>query len=227
MPHPRIRQAVTAFVARAGIRNRVHEGAMVSRDDRSGYVYVIQDGHGLCKIGRARDPRARLQALATASSTDLTLVATWPSRDAGALEAEFHATWKAHRVRGEWFAIPDGVIEEWKQDAGTTEPRQRVRTARQVKHTPPEDGDWWYATGAQVIECPRCGRETQDHPAVMKYVKRMDWAGMQARAYPEWPDRGWVVWRQCEHCSWMDFKTEYRSTDEIREWKVGPWRSNS
>lgn len=31
---------------------------------RSGFVYVIQDGTDLCKIGRARDVQQRLRALA-------------------------------------------------------------------------------------------------------------------------------------------------------------------
>lgn len=203
----------------------------MSRDDRSGYVYVIQDGHGLCKIGRARDPRARLQALATASSSELTLVATWKTEDADALEAQFHATWREQRVRGEWFDIPDAVLEDWKQQPALVEairPRERKRDMRtNDEHTPPGDGDWWVATGSQLIDCPQCGRETKDHPAVMKYIERFDFGGIQARCYPEWPDRGWVIWRECEHCSWMDFKTEYQSLDEIRRWKVGPWRPNS
>jgi hypothetical protein len=196
----------------------------VSTSDRAGFVYVIQDGHGLCKIGRARNPKHRLQTLATASSTDLTLIIVWPAKDAAALEAEYHQQWRTCRVRGEWFRIPDAVIEKWKQNQTPKfEPVSRNRDLELAKHTPKGDGMWWHASGSQVIDCENCFRATNDAPAVMKYDEARDWGGMQSRAYPEWPKLGWVVWRQCEHCSWSDAKTEYRSLREIQNWRVGPW----
>lgn len=201
-------------------------------NDRSGFVYVIQDGSGLCKIGRARDVKNRLRSLSTAASSALTLIASWPCSNAAEYEAILHAAWRDVRVRGEWFRIPDDVVTGWKKSSGlqglqngdgvTT--LESAGFLRDQVGDPGEDGGWWICSGSQKITCGQCKRETNDTPAVMRYVKRADFGGGQARCYPQWPHKGWVVWRQCEFCSWMDFKTEYVTSDEIRAWGIGPWR---
>lgn len=198
--------------------------------DRAGFVYVIQDEHGLCKIGRARNVKTRLQTLSTASSSSLTLIAAWACENAAARESALHDEWRDYRVRGEWFRIPEEVVESWRTGADSvpeitlTPDEQRMMT--QATHTPVGDGNWWYSTGTQLIDCSQCGRETQDSPAVMKYIEQYDMRGIQGRAFPQWPQLGWVVWRQCEHCSWMDFKSEYQTVETIRRWRVGPWFRN-
>lgn len=202
--------------------------------DRSGFVYVIQDESGLCKIGRTRDVAKRIRSLSTGCSSELKLVASWPCRDAGEYEAILHETWRDVRVRGEWFRIPDDVVAGWRKGDGlpalqngdgvtTTD---TAKFLREKTSDPGHDGGWWSAAKSQPIDCPQCGRKTDDYPAVMKYIESDDHGGTQARAYPNWPRLGWVVWRQCEFCSWMDWKTEYRTLAEIRRWKVGPWRPN-
>lgn len=202
----------------------------MSTTDRAGFVYVIQDEHGLCKIGRARNVKTRLQTLATASSSELTLIAAWPCEDAAAQEAAHHEQWKDHRVRGEWFRLPEAVIDEWKKEAlpvpGIALTLEEKKMMTRAMHTPVGDGMWWYSTGVQPIDCPQCGRENNDSPAVMKYIESYDWNGIQARARPQWKQLGWVIWRQCEHCSWMDFRSEYQTVETIRSWRVGPWFRN-
>lgn len=216
--------------------------------DRTGYVYVIQDGAGLCKIGRAKDVKKRLQTLSTASSSPLTLIAFWECENAGQREATMHEFWSDVRVRGEWFRIPDNIVEAWKleqsergDETGWTPSNENEtawdelsngegeKRAKQIRvfSKPGEDGRWWIATKHQEIDCPRCGRMTLDKPAVMRYDKQRDWGGLQARCYPEWPRLGWLIWRECQRCSWMDAKTEYRTLQEIMRWNVGPWRPNA
>lgn len=215
--------------------------------DRSGFVYVIQDGAGLCKIGRTRNLDKRIRALSTASSSELRLVAYWQCDDAAEHEATKHEFWSDCRVRGEWFRIPDDVLAAWKGSHGQRIPRESDEDAwnalmlteaafdryerDHAKKTPDarnsapgEDGSWWTATHSQVIHCPKCDRDTKDTPAVVRYVEAADFGGCQKREYPMWPRLGWAVWRQCEHCSWMDWKSEYRTLAQIVGWKVGPWR---
>jgi 5-methylcytosine-specific restriction endonuclease McrA len=104
-----------------------------------------------------------------------------------------------------------------------------AQTARQVAAKPKghalpgRDGRWWMSTGAQVIDCPQCGRETEDYPAVKCYRTDWDFQGCQARINPSWQSRGWLVWRQCEHCSWMDFREETVTLETIKAWDIGPW----
>lgn len=201
--------------------------------DRSGFVYVIQNDSGLCKIGRAKDVGKRIRSLSTGSSSELKLIAAWPCDDAAQHESRLHAEWNEHRVRGEWFRIPEDTVTRWQAETGAHVTATATATAERRQETrwrgdePGDDGAWWMASKTQAIDCPQCGRKTQDAPAVMKYVQAADHRGIQARANPEWPRLGWVVWRQCEHCSWMDFRTEHRTLAEIKQWKVGPWRPTS
>lgn len=194
--------------------------------DRSGFVYVVQDGSGLCKIGRAKDVEKRIRSLSTGSSSALTLIASWPCEDAGAREADLHLEWSKERVRGEWFRIPENVVNGWRESSGTSMPRNPAKAPPRGEK-PGTDGNWWICSGKQQIDCPQCGRATDDSPAVMRYVAESDWGGMQAKCHTAWPARGWVVWRQCEFCSWMDFKTEYVTTEQIVSWAVGPWKPMS
>ena len=225
---------------------KIEQGGDVYDNDRSGFVYVIQDGTGLCKIGRARNVEKRIRSLSTGSSSDLTLVASWPCDDASEHEATMHESYSDLRVRGEWFRIPDSILTVWREFSGKRIPREsemeawvteaalRVFKAKDgptvEKLTPPwkklpgSDGGWWICQGSQVIVCGRCKRETNDSPGVMRYVERADWGKLQAKCHPEWPALGWVVWRQCELCSWMDFKTEYVTTETIQAWALGAWR---
>lgn len=65
-------------------------------------IYFIQEGTaGLIKIGKANDPRKRLQEMQTGSAGLLVLLATAPGsrKEEGIL----HRRFKAHRSRGEWF----------------------------------------------------------------------------------------------------------------------------
>jgi hypothetical protein len=133
---------------------------------------------------------------------------------------------------GEWFRIPDDVLAGWKKGDGlpaltngdAVAVRDTADFLKEQRGDPGEDGGWWISKRSQRIECPQCDRETDDYPGVMRYVERADWGGMQARCHPTWPALGWVVWRQCEHCSWMEFQTEYVTIHQIRAWGIGPWR---
>lgn len=67
------------------------------------FVYFIREFRkgGAIKIGRARDPWARVAELATGSSHDLCILAVVPG--GAELEREFHREFAAFRLRGEWF----------------------------------------------------------------------------------------------------------------------------
>lgn len=200
---------------------------------RSGYVYVIQDGSGLCKIGRTQDVQKRIQSLSTGSSSELTLVVAWSCDDAGEREAALHAEWKEQHVRGEWFRIPDHVLTGWRSEnelvLATRGQPNRVATRKAPKSIwqpmPEEDGLWWLARGGQEIECPRCGEEYEDNPGVMFYIAVKDWGDLMRKTRPEWPRDGWAIWREHDRCGWHDWRSETATTRQIRSWGVGPWRS--
>lgn len=66
------------------------------------FVYFVQAGEGgPIKIGVANDPRARAATLQTGNHQRLTLLLWVPGTQRH--EAELHARFKEHRVRGEWF----------------------------------------------------------------------------------------------------------------------------
>lgn len=64
-------------------------------------VYFIRSPTAV-KIGMAKDANRRLTVLQTSHPEELALVATVPG--GRELEAEYHARFAEHRVRGEWFA---------------------------------------------------------------------------------------------------------------------------
>src|SRR4051794_36116097 len=64
-------------------------------------VYYIQGADGRIKIGKADEPRRRLQQLRTGSSVELTLLATEPgNRD---VERYRHRQFASDRAHLEWF----------------------------------------------------------------------------------------------------------------------------
>lgn len=72
-------------------------------------VYVISSSAGVCKVGKAKDPAARLRELSTGHPFDLTLHGV---RHMETDRAAFALEWAMHRkldfcwIRGEWFRIP-------------------------------------------------------------------------------------------------------------------------
>jgi len=72
-------------------------------------IYFIRSPNAV-KIGMAKDPHRRLMVLQTSHPDELELVAT---REGGrALEAEYHARFAEHRVRGEWFEPASPILAE-------------------------------------------------------------------------------------------------------------------
>lgn len=203
-------------------------------NERSGFVYVIQDGSGLCKIGRAKDVQKRLRTLATAASSELTLVASWLCDDASGRESTLHQEWSEARVRGEWFRIPEEVVAAWRQ--GETQEQSRglshrhraaakQRAERIWKALPEPDGVWWISDKGQWITCPRCDERFRDRPGVMCYVEGNDTGGIVRATRPAWIRDGWAVWREHERCGWHDWKSETATLRQIKSWSIGPWRA--
>jgi hypothetical protein len=73
-------------------------------------VYFIRHSDGPVKIGIAYDVAKRLKALQTGHYADLTVLAV---RTGGRKrEADYHARFKAHALRGEWFHASPEVMAE-------------------------------------------------------------------------------------------------------------------
>ena len=94
------------------------DGRQVSSEKQSGYIYFIQDGDNQrIKIGKAKDPEIRLDALQTANSGILTLLVAIPSNDMVEDEKYFHKKFAASHLRGEWFLnsqeLMDFIEEEY------------------------------------------------------------------------------------------------------------------
>lgn len=73
---------------------------------------------GRVKIGCAKNVRARLATLQTASSLELKLEATLSGYTE--VERELHARFAQHKIRGEWFALV-GEIDEFIKSTGSTD----------------------------------------------------------------------------------------------------------
>lgn len=81
-------------------------------------VYFITNREqNVCKIGVARNVKARLASLQTASPAKLTLEAALPG--SVELEQDLHARFSACRLKGEWFAITDELDALIKETAAS------------------------------------------------------------------------------------------------------------
>lgn len=70
----------------------------------AGFVYFIRAGRtNALKIGWAKDPQSRLEALQTGSPHQLHLVGYMPGTVAD--EGEWHGRFRDARIRGEWFTL--------------------------------------------------------------------------------------------------------------------------
>ena len=70
-------------------------------------TYFIQRGkNGPIKIGKSKDPEARLKELQTASDEELHLLAVV----SGDIEKQLHEHFKNFRIRGEWFEAEPALI---------------------------------------------------------------------------------------------------------------------
>ena len=79
-------------------------------------LYIMQSsGNGHLKIGRAKDPKARVSQLQTGNSEEIKLLASYEGW--GWRESDIHARLTDYRLKGEWFSLrcidslPDDVYE--------------------------------------------------------------------------------------------------------------------
>jgi hypothetical protein len=76
-------------------------------------VYLIH-GSGHYKIGIAVDAHKRLKGIQTSCPFPVEIVKTWKSGNALAVEQAIHRRFGGHRLKGEWFKLPDSVLATLK-----------------------------------------------------------------------------------------------------------------
>lgn len=76
--------------------------SLLNEETRSMTLYVMQNMHGLIKIGRSTNPAQRLQQLRVEGQCAISLVAAFPN--AGHSEELVHTHLEKHRIAFEWFS---------------------------------------------------------------------------------------------------------------------------
>ena len=79
------------------------------------YVYVITDGRGSCKVGKANDVKKRLAGLQTGNSRRLSVAYKHPCKNpsrANLLESLVHKKLEKYNTIGEWFSVSADVARE-------------------------------------------------------------------------------------------------------------------
>ncbi len=89
------------------------------------FLYIIKqideeyDDFSTCKIGISKDPNSRLKSLQTSNPNELELVCVWQTiskSEATFLERECHNQFSMYKKKGEWFDMPDYLIESFVSD---------------------------------------------------------------------------------------------------------------
>ena len=112
-------------------------------------VYFIRNpGSDHVKIGYSSRPSERLQALRTASATDLVIEVVLPGQ--GAEEAALHRRFAEQRLRGEWF-VWSGPVAEFVAALPAPPRRYVEELEREAYHVPSRGG---FASVAELIADP-------------------------------------------------------------------------
>lgn len=93
-------------------RNTPEETILLS--DGSGFVYIIKC-HDLVKIGIAASVESRLSSLQTGNPYTLEVLNSFASREPELDERRLHSRFAKYHVRGEWFRIPDRVLDRLRR----------------------------------------------------------------------------------------------------------------
>ena len=93
------------------------EAQNIQKERKGDYLYIMQSsGNGHLKIGRAKDPKARVAQLQTGNSEEIKLIASYEGW--GWRELDLHTLLAPYRLKGEWFSLqgidslPDDVYGE-------------------------------------------------------------------------------------------------------------------
>jgi hypothetical protein len=75
-------------------------------------LYAIRHKHGMVKVGVSKDPERRLETLQSSCPYQLKLLTTVRTEDAYLLESVLHNQYGKWCYRGEWFELPDKIVQE-------------------------------------------------------------------------------------------------------------------
>ena len=90
--------------------------------NRRGYIYLIQESHGLYKIGYARDINQRIGSMQSGNPFPLVLIAHVEVRNMVDAERFIHSELKAYHVVREWYSMPD--LDPWRRVLNSYNMRQ-------------------------------------------------------------------------------------------------------
>lgn len=105
-----------AFLRECAMATDLDGPPLPNRRRPSTYVYFIAAERGPIKIGKARQPYARLQNLQTAHPEQLFVLAFGGGGDG--LERSLHKEFADYRMAGEWFHRSDPILRriiEWQE----------------------------------------------------------------------------------------------------------------
>ena len=80
-----------------------------------GWVYLAKSDTGHYKIGRSKNPFSRIKHFDTIMPVGIKIVAMVPSDDYVELERRWHMVFDKYRVTGEWFDLPEDIVENIKR----------------------------------------------------------------------------------------------------------------
>jgi uncharacterized protein YlaI len=75
-----------------------------------GHIYLIRITDHY-KIGRAKDIKKRIAGIKTSSPFEIEILKSWHCKRPDIIEKIMHTRFGEHRVKGEWFRLPDEVVK--------------------------------------------------------------------------------------------------------------------
>lgn len=80
-------------------------------------IYLIKESeNNYYKIGVSKNIKQRVKQLQTGSAGDIQILNSYKSEYAHKIEKALHRKYFQYNIKGEWFDLPDNIIESFKHD---------------------------------------------------------------------------------------------------------------
>lgn len=109
-------------------------------------IYLIEHPDDFHKIGYSNSPTDRLSAIQASCPYTLKILTAVKSSNAPVVEKTIHKTLSDFHVRGEWFNLPDCVVDAFlgRDELHTKESVSEFSWAEKRQTLDPDTYNWYY-----------------------------------------------------------------------------------
>ncbi len=140
------------------------------------HIYVVRAANGSSKIGHAGNVQSRVSSMQVGSAEKLTLIYSARSERTPELEKRAHEILRAHRISGEWFAVPSNyavaAIQQAAHELGISLRARAGKAPKQLELFPKKSPVIYVAMERTVLET-LYDKASRDNRSIGNYVRML------------------------------------------------------